>query len=242
MGRLEYVEQHPDFALGNFIHLTPAIKWFAEKRKMKIPVLFHTEYVKEAFLDCPFIEHIDKPGKMRMFGSNMTNQKNDKPDYEYIFEVLTGCKWTPKYHTYVDRPEPKESGYIVLINGSGNNKESYVQSKDVGAAPYLFAMSKYRTISVGSKSDFDRCPYLYDADDFIVDDMRNALAYINGATAVIANDTGLYHAAGAMDVPTLALWKNTLRERCKNAGTRTEYSYDDHIQAIDRFLTKHLYI
>ena len=241
MGRLEYVEQHKDFALGNFIHLTPTIKWFAEKRGMKIPVLFRTEYVKEAFLDCPFIEHIKKEGKMRMFGSNMTNNANDRPDYEYIFETLTGVKWTPKYHTYVDSPPPKESGYIVVINGSGSMNEGYVQSKDVGASPYMVAMRKYRTVAVGSKSDFERCPYLYEADDVIVDDMRLALSYINGAAAVIANDTGLYHAAGAMDVPTLALWKNTPRERCKNAGTRTEYAYDNHDEAVDRFLTKRLY-
>jgi len=240
---LEYVEQHPDFALGNFIHLTPTLRYLSEKRGMKIPVLFRTDYVKEAFLDCPFIEHIDRPGKTRMFGSNITNQANDRPDYEYIFQTLTGRIWNKYYHTYVDTPPPVEDGlYIVIVNGAGNTSEGYVQSKDPGASPYMIAMQKCRTIAVGSKEDFDRCPYLYEADEYVVGDMRLALSYIHGARAVIANDTGLYHAAGAMNVPTLALWKNTLKERCKNAGVNTEYAYENHDLAVDRFLTKHLYI
>ena len=63
-----YVHQHPHFALGNFINCTPAIQWLAKKYDARIPVLFDTEYVRQCFLDCPFIEIIDAPRGKRLFG------------------------------------------------------------------------------------------------------------------------------------------------------------------------------
>lgn len=246
---MPYVLQHPDFALGNFINLTPAIKWLAVREGEPVPVYFSTDYVQECFLDCPFIRILDrKPDHGPLFDSGMINPDNDMPDYQYVFQRIAGTKWTPNYHTYVDCIPVEEVSSLMMINGSGSIAEKYVKSKDVGAEPYKYAYDAvknislcYRVVSAGSFDDLERAPYMVRySDKACWNNMRQTLALMHGARCVIANDTGLAHAAGAMFKPLLVLWKNTPRERCKNAGPLTEYSYENHEENIQRFLEKYL--
>ena len=189
-----YVEQHPSYNLGNFINCTPTLRWLAESTGAKVPVLFHTDYVRQCFLDCPFIEHIEIPVGKRLFGSELICKANTEPDYAYIFRKVTGVPWMDKYHTYVDQPGPRSPLLInVIINGSGSEREAYVASKDVGPEPYMAAMP---AMFVGSDADLERNPW---AKAFHVGDIRQALCNIANAPCDIANDTGLAHAAGAMN-------------------------------------------
>jgi hypothetical protein len=232
-----YVHQIASHALGNFINCTPTLRWMSKKYEARIPVLFDTEYVKQCFLDCPFIEIIDAPRGKRLFGSELKAPKRSRwMDCEYIFRQVTGRRWTPEWHTYVDTVSPiANDGPVVLINGSGSDRADYVASKDVGEAPYLVSEHGNR-IFVGSHEDLMRNPWAHEMPTH-TGDIRAALGWIAVADAVIANDTGLAHAAGAMNKPLLVLWKNTPFPRCSNPGHHTQYAFDNHEQAVRDFLS-----
>lgn len=248
-----YVLQHPDFALGNFINLTPAIRWLAERLPYssgkRVPVYFSTNYVRECFLNCPFIEILkERPDYDPIFSSAITNPDNDRPDYQHIFNVITGTQWTAAYHTCVDQPVMPQfdiSAELVMINGSGSQADEYTRKKDVGESLYRFASEyisgRINICACGSYDDLSRAPYMVRLAHWgRWGDIRNSLAQMSAARCIIANDSGLAHAAGAMNKPLLVLWKDTPRERCKNAGMLTEYSYENHEENIRTFLEKYL--
>lgn len=235
-----YILQHKDFALGNFINITPAIAWLHEQRRERIPVYFSTLYVRQCFEDWKTIQILDRqPAGPPLFGSNITNQANDRPDYQHAFEVFTGEQWTPKYHTYVDEPKMTKreredlAGAIVIINGAGNQDQKYVTTKDPGHEAFVDTVAGAtldhpgaKIIAVGSQADLGRCPWLKDiADESYFGNIRLALKIISRAKVVIANDTGLAHAAGAMNQRLVVLMKHTPRERVKNPGFNTTYLY-----------------
>lgn len=235
---MSYILQHPDFGLGNFINLTPAIRWLSEREQRRIPVFFTKDYVRECFVRCPFIEILnEQPDANPLFGSNLVNPNNDKPDYQYVFEYVTGEKWSEQWHTYVDHVKdvvfrPYKS-HIVIINGAGNNAADYIARKDPGQWAYREQIAKVKKvfnrcsiIAVGSEDDADRNEWFFDvADSFLFGDTRGALAIIQTAKYIIANDTGLAHAAGAMNKPLTVLVKDSPRERIKNPGKNTQYVY-----------------
>jgi ADP-heptose:LPS heptosyltransferase len=201
-------------------------------------VLFDSEFVRQCFLDCPFIEIIDAPRGKRLFGSELKAPKRSRwMDCEYIFRQVTGVRWSPEWHTYVDQPRMLgQAKPIVLIHGSGSERAEYVASKDVGEAPYQVAKKTRRAIFVGSQADLDRNAWVK-AMTKAIGSIREALAIIAQADAVIANDTGLAHAAGAMNKPLLVLWKNTPFPRCSNPGRNTQYAFNNHEQAVRDFLS-----
>lgn len=236
---MSYVHQHPDFNLGNFINLTPAIFWHYW-RMGKIPVYFATPYVRECFRDWQAIEILkEKPANAPLFASSLVNNANDRPDYQYAFEQATGTTWTPDFHTYVDIPQLSREeieawdGCIVVTNGAGNSSPAYVATKDPGEQAFreqiTWARAMYkksRVIATGSIDDLRRNPWLPAVcDECYFGNIRTSLKLLSLATYVIANDTGLAHAAGAMDKDMIVLMKNTPRERVKNAGTNTKYIY-----------------
>lgn len=239
---IQYVLQDRNFALGNFINLTPTIRYLYDWNQERVPVFFETEYVRQCFLNCPFIEILyEKPAYAPLLTSATINANDDKPDYQYIFEISTGCQWTPKYHTYVDFIASLKTAGVMLLNGSGSQNADYIAKKDVGRAPYQFAVdyicNQHKIFSAGSYEDLARAPYMAQlADEACWNDIRKTLLMMSASKCIIANDTGLAHAAGAMNKPLLVLWKDTPRERCKNAGQNTVYSYKNHEQNIKAFL------
>lgn len=227
-----YVEQHPDFALGNFINCTPTMRYLAEKERCRIPVYFTKEYVKQCFLDCPFMEIIDEPRGRKLFSSKQVCPDNSLPDYQYIFQQVLGLQWSPyfiNYHTYVDSPDGYSNrDYVLFINGSAIEDIKYVRKKNPGSAMYTFAKEQINrcVIFTGSKDDLKRMECsTYDIQ--VTGNMRKALALVRDAKYIISNDTGLAHAAGAMDKPILILWKSTQVMKNKNPGLHTQYSYEE---------------
>lgn len=245
---MEYVLQHRDFGLGNFINLTPAITWLHQQRRQRVPVYFETDYVRECFLDRQEIEILDKcPETGPLFGSNLINPNDDKPDYQYVFEQITGRAWSANWHTFVDTPRMSkkemqqfDASYVLIINGSGSDASEYVATKDPGARAYIEAISGIRHITnlfnvfaVGSNADAQRAPYLESiANGCFFGDIRQALKLMahHGCRMVISNECGLAHAAGAMNAPVMVIWKDTPRQRCKNPGTNTIYYYPEQWQ------------
>lgn len=236
---MDYIYQHPDFGLGNFINLTPTIKWLHQTTGKRIPAYFSNLNVRRCFSLWNAIEHIYyKPDTDPIFGSNLVNPDNDKPDYQFVFEKITGQAWTPDWHTYVHIPTPNPleqmaiclEPYVVVICGSGSENSEYFAMKNPGEKAYknlVYQQAKgIKIYAVGSYDDADRSPWLAKmADKCFWGDIRVALKIIAGSQAVFSNDCGLAHAAGAMNKPLQILWKDTPRERCKNPGTNTKYIY-----------------
>ena len=108
-----------NFGLGNTINCTPALEWLAKDYGKRIPVYFDLPFVRDAFLDCPFIKILDsKPSYEPLFTSQLTNTtENKKPDYQYIFERVTGRKWNGE-RCYVDQPSEQHAvKYAVFVHG-----------------------------------------------------------------------------------------------------------------------------
>lgn len=244
---MEYVLQHRDFGLGNFINLTPAITWIYQQRRQRVPVYFETEYVRQCFLDWPCIEILDTPGEAMLFGSHCTNPLDDgRPDWQYVAETITLQKWDKdraQISAYIDLPAMSEleyemrGKYIVIMNGSGSEAPEYVAKKDPGKDVYLSLLDALppglKIYAVGSKADEARNPWLREiADETFFGDIRQALKLIGamGCQFVVSNDCGLAHAAGVFNKEMIVIWKDTPRIRCQNMGANTQYLYPEQWQ------------
>jgi ADP-heptose:LPS heptosyltransferase len=67
----------------------------------------------------------------------------------------------------------------------------------------------YTQAFTGSQDDVNRAKGLFDNMPHYLGGIRLALALIREADYVVANDSGLAHAAAAMKKPMCILWKNT---------------------------------
>jgi len=225
-----YVLQHKSWALGNFINCTPAIQGLSRVIGEPVPLLFTKQYVKLCFLDCPFIRRIDEPEGELKFTSDSITRRTDIEDWRYLWETFgPPDKENPPW-TYVDCVEPiEERDYIVFVRGSGLERVNYVLSKDPGPKIYLKAAELCRRKGlavhfVGSLNDLRRAQDGMLDNDIIapthIGNIRACLAEIAGCQGIIANDSGLYHAAAALKKKGLILWKNTpfLKNQAPNAN------------------------
>jgi len=81
----------------------------------------------------------------------------------------------------------------------------------------------YTEAFTGSDKDIERAGGLFDGMTKYVGGIRLALALIREADYIVANDSGLAHAAAAMNKPMTILWKNTSLP--KNANPNKNCSY-----------------
>lgn len=211
------------YGIGNFIMMTPTIKFLSEYYNVKIPVMFETLNVSRMFQNCPFIKTIkDTNGYEILLRSSDVNQ--EIPDYKYQFtKVINLLKINLNKnnlipHTYVDAyPKPVEleniNRYcIVLRAGVGD-----LDAKDPGDEIYNYIINhlnnKIKIVFLGATMDFDRFTHrmIKWCDDPIVilDDIQKTLGAINHANFIISNDTGFYHASGALKKDSFILWKDT---------------------------------
>ena len=214
-----WIHQHELYGLGNFINLTPTISMLSEHLGYKIPVYFDLEFIRDCFLDCPFIDIVDeRPDGASAFSSGLVNFKNGCPDWLYVYKQVT--KRYPLDgdvpHTYVDRCEEIEAPKYntVFIRGSGSEQKIYLDSKMPRDEYYeeYFAKNlagEYTEAFTGSEQDVIRANGLFDGMNKYTSGIRHALALIREADYVVANDSGLAHAAAAMGKPMTILWKNT---------------------------------
>ena len=225
---MKYILQDKNRNLGNFINCTPTLKALADHYGEPSPVYFETDYVKQCFLDCGFIRILDSPQGEVLFQSGLVNKKI--PDWQYIFEEITPLtigevKKIP--WTYVDRPSKIIEGkFYVIIRGSGNDiNPNYSSNKDPGQEIYDYILNKIplKSVFVGSVEDYKYRKV--NASEIYVGNIRDALGIINGAEFVISNDSGLYHAAGAMKKKGFIMWKDTLFEKNRSPNDFT-YSFN----------------
>jgi len=220
-----WVHQVYNYGLGNFINLTPTIKMISEYLGEPVPVFFDLDFVRDCFTDCPFIKILDKqPTEREEFGSWVVNFENRIPDYLFVYLQLT--KRYPLYgdlpHTYVDRAEEigiHRDEYTLFIRGSGSEQSMYLRSKMVDDSYYREYMTG-NCIFTGSREDAERTD-LFNNMDCHLGNIRESLALIREAKFIVANDSGLAHAAGAMNKNMVILWKNTALPKNANPGKNT---------------------
>ena len=228
-----WVLQDRLYGLGNFINLTPTIKLMADHFGERIPVYFALEFVEQCFLDCPFIEILKgEPDNSPMFSSGLVNFKNNCPDYIHVYKEIT--QTIPLSgelpHTYIDTAKEIEaSKYNTLfIRGSGSEELYYLNQKMPDDSYYKEYFNEnlvgnYTEAFTGSDADITRANGLFNGMTLYTGGIRLALALIREADFIVANDSGLAHAAGAMNKPMCILWKNTSLPKNANPGRRTTY-------------------
>jgi len=223
--------QSPDFALGNFIMVTPAIKKLAEDLGKPVDVVFTKDYVKQCFLDCPFINHIDSiKDKNIVIDSNMINLTI--PDYQYSFQKIHNIPWTKEYHTYVDSPQEynySDQDYLLVLNGLAGGHWKGKKETPQHIHKLIKTHSNLPIWFTGNQTDLDvNSPWIEEMVDRIeLNNIRKSLAIIRDAKLIIANDTGLAHAAGALNKNILILWKDTPFTKNQNPGKNTKYALKD---------------
>ncbi len=226
-----WIHQTELYGLGNFINLTPTIKLMANHFDKPIPVYFDFDFIRDCFLDCEFMEILDeKPDYNPLFTSGLVNFKNDCPDYIHVYKEVT--KALPLMgeipHTYVDQAKELDIPKVntLFIRGSGSEQKIYLDSKMPHDDYYkeYFAENLagcYTEAFTGSDKDVTRANGLFDGMTKYVGGIRMALALIREADYVVANDSGLAHAAGAMNKRMTILWKNTSLPKNCNPGKHT---------------------
>lgn len=227
-----------NFGVGNTINSFAAIRRLSEKWGKPVPCYFDLDHVRDCFLDCDFIKILDvKPKTEPYFTSVLTNTShNTRPDYQFIYEKVTGEKWNGQ-RCYVDEPKEFEAinnfclkGKIaVFVQGSGNESKSYLDTKTIPEYYFLKAIEAVRAkgltpVFVGSENDLKRNSWANNM-AHVVGDIRKALAVISQSELVCTNDTGLAHAAGAMNKRLFVFWKNTQAPRCFNSGENSTYLF-----------------
>ena len=228
-----WVHQTELYGLGNFINLTPTIKLMADHFDERVPVYFDLKFIEQCFLDCPFIEILtEQPDNSPLFHSGLINGRNNCPDYLHVYKEVT--KALPLAgdipHTYVDTG--KEIGALsyntVFIRGSGSEELYYVSQKMPADEYYrqYFAQNLagvYTQAFTGSDKDVTRANGLFNGMTLYTGGIRLALALIRNADFIVANDSGLAHAAAAMNKPMTILWKNTSLPKNAAPGKNTSY-------------------
>jgi ADP-heptose:LPS heptosyltransferase len=228
---MKWILQDQGYALGNFINVTPIIKWLYEKTGEKVPVFFETKYVKECYLTSPYILHLkEKPTNEPFASSAMINRSNDKPDFMYAFELVTKERYSETYRPFIDEIHSGFGDSVLIMNGSGSMNSKYVELKNPGVEIYekmiiqLMSMGK-RIVFTGNSDDLERMKpirNLFECD--FIDDIRFSLVLVRESKFIITNDTGLAHAAGCFDKPQLVLWKDTKFTKNMNSGKNTVYA------------------
>lgn len=244
-----YIHQVHNFGLGNFINCTAAIERLSKIHNRPIDVYFDLPFVADCFRDCSFIDILDvKPKGEPLFTSVLTGTNwNTRPDYQFIFETVTGEKWNGQ-RCYVDEPKEFEAinnfclkGKIAaFVQGSGNESKAYLDTKTIPEYYFLKAIEAARAkgltpVFVGSENDLKRNSWANNM-AHVVGDIRKALAVISQSELVVGNDSGLIHAAGAMNKRTFVFWKDTQAPRCFNSGENSTYLFKSEWDRISQLI------
>ena len=218
-----YIEENPGDGLGNFIQCTPTIRHLSNHYNQPIPVYFNREWVKQCFIDIPYLTPISEKKGIRLFGSELHDlDHRSTPDFEYIQKIVLGE--VKGNETFIRNPNKIQGDYGVFINGAGSENPNYLQQKLVNSDIQQIVRdnSKDLIIGLGSKNDEARniFPGCYG-------DIEIALNIIGGEKWVITNNTGFYHVAGALKKDQLILWKDCPYPRSTNPNPNCRYSFKD---------------
>ncbi len=241
--------QIPSNGLGNFIMATPALQLLAGKLGRPIPVYFATEALSTLYVDCSFVSVLGrKPSTPAFCTTAAPSRRSGESDSEAYCRILVGNR-DPMPHTYVDRPteslwarEPAKK-YAAVFHGC-LNKNAVAKGKDLGSktrAGILAALKKRGVVPVLLGDGPDRRRFWQQLDrsgaiDYVGKlSLRDSIAALAACDFFVSNDTGLYHAAGALKIPGMVFWHKT--DPVKN---RSPFEGIQHV--VDRANTTKVYL
>ncbi len=228
-----WAKQTKGWGMGNFINITPSIRYLYFKEEKKVPVYFEEPYLKDLIKDWDFIKIIDEmPDTPPTVNTRWANKYDGhSPDYANIFynfvhkgNFIRGHLDT--HSTYCDSVEPPllHNDYVCFIRGSIKGRE---QEKDPGEDIYYHAIKKcteagLKCVYVGVVYDYQRWGVDFVNSFFsVLGSLRTEMSYINGSKFIVTNDTGLYHVGGAYQKNGFVMWKDT--DPLKNATPNPNY-------------------
>jgi len=231
------IVQDSGYAVGNFIECTPAIQAISKVIGKPVRVYFQSPHVQDMYLDCPFIDIMKAPPigyiSRERSGTEVLFQSSDvnryMPDHEFLYKTFAcqiyGYEGAMP-HSYVDPVEPPadrefpDGTLVGIVRGA--RSERWHDAKDPGNYIYrmiidLMTMCTPTTVFpylIGNEDDYKWWmndmktwnPRITGCQSNLI---RHALGMLNAMDCVIANDSGLYHAAVALRKPTFVMWKNT---------------------------------
>lgn len=208
---------------------TPCIRALSELWDMPIPTYFEVKKVGSLFDSCPFIQRLKNPLPIRPIATSQTypNRLPTESDSEFLFRTVAKIKGYKGImpHTYVDRPNnntmQKEGGkkYVAALQGClapNKVKKKVVEPETLEYVLKSILDRGHVPVVIGSKSDLNQFwkKLMKKYGDSVLNyagnlDLRTSASVLGDCDAFISNDTGLYHVAGAYNIPGLVMWKST---------------------------------
>jgi len=250
---MKYALQEKNFGLGNFIMLTPALQLLPDK----VNVYFHDKKIQSLYRDCPFFNILKKRPKNKPFISSRrpySRKKKESDTLAYCRILFGDAKSVP--NTYIDKCQDykldkKNIKHVAIFHGCLGT--IYRKKKDIGLETRQYIIDSiikkgYVPVILGldkdaenywNKNNLDGCVNLIG-----MLSLRESVSVLDQCDFFMSNDTGLYHAAGALEKPGLVMWykTNMIKNMCVFNGIEHTQT-DDRLspvyeRAVDRFLEK----
>ena len=249
---MKFVLQRKNFGLGNFIMLTSALQLCGEK----VNVYFSNKGIKSLYINCPFINIISKlPSNKPFITSRAPKRLKGESDSQAYCRMILKRPVKDIPNTYVDRctdyilERNYDTKYVALFHGCLG--KIFRKKKDIGAKARQMVIDKvlakgYVPVILGSNSDVKRywsANNLNNCVNYLGKlYLRESVSVLNQCDFFISNDTGLYHAAGALEKSGLVMWHQTnlVKNRCVFDDIECSVSKDRNLKvyckAVDNFL------
>jgi len=229
---INYVRQHADYGLGNFVNLTPTIEKIWMTTSKKVPVYFESDYIRDCFSYWPPIRVLtENPTHQADLCTSMINRANDCPDYEYT--------WKRYFEGKVQNPFRFVKPMAAIICGCANDEKRWQKQPSIEAYKHIVDKLKqndYLVFFVGTDYDFAKSGlFNLDFDDVMMNNIHVMEWAIARSSLIVANDTGLHHLAGMHGKNGFILWKDTKLPKNKSFNENFFISHD-WINDFDKWL------
>ena len=232
--------QKKDYGLGNTINCTSGMIHYFNQTGKKVDVFFESKAVEELLHSAYFINKVDSMQDYD-FHSGMVNFKY--PDYQHFFNLVCdkyGLSKAVIPHTYVTAPPVTDVGHVCIARGCANPAKR--KTKDAGDNVYVNIIEAIKAtgkkvVMVGSESDREWNSYILSKTNIeFVTGVYDSLCYIASCSYWVSNDTGLYHAAGALGKKGFIMWVDTLFNKNKSPNLEFNHSHFDYLAEFKAWL------
>jgi ADP-heptose:LPS heptosyltransferase len=216
---MKWFLQNKANGLGNFIMATPAI-YVLYKQYGPIPVYFATHSISKLYQNCEFISVLKNRPKIKpSWTSTRPKRRSHESDSEALCRIVGHCGPVPP--TYIDgivtkKLKPKKQQQVAVFHGCLGR--AWKDKKNLGRKIrqlIIKLLLRRNMIPVILGNSKDRNQYWCNNNlDGCVDylgklSLIDSVSVLKQCDFFISNDTGLYHAAGAMEKPGMVIWKAT---------------------------------
>lgn len=201
----------PQFALGNIIQTTPAVRWLQRMEEVTLVTNHHTEqFIKAVF---PGIPTTTRPTSKPLKSVNPGKFKQGGDYSEVVMNLnMAGC--LPQKEDRIGFCGDGSKGEqfdILFCNGYNKtkNKTDWAAKTYPHWKPVVASFPDLKMGTVGLPDE-----HIAGTIDRTGIGLAKTFALLRSARLVVTSDTGLYHAASAMGVPVLVLF--TMTDTTKN--------------------------